>query len=279
MALTGLCWCHQRWNVRREVPLKLWQQVFDKTDADGSGSLDCDEFVQVVTSIKHVKYARAGWVDYDPSQFLSVPLYSVSIPQARAMFLEHAQDFIDLPRFMQVLEHYNLTWGILYEYHQGDDEKAGQASKPGDGGEATRSRALVGAPSHRSLRRGRSFGGSRRSFGGPRPRVTRQRSFSSDVVHNALRAAASIRHVSKNSTDAGNTELGTALASARGLGTLQEGKPSGSDSSLLAAVERHRKLVSHSDSFSSMQAGLRNADSVRGARLTAVPVVIRVFEG
>ena len=36
--------------------------------------------------------------------------------QARSMFLQHAEDYIDLPRFMQVLEHYNLTWCILYHY-------------------------------------------------------------------------------------------------------------------------------------------------------------------
>lgn len=50
----------QRWNNRRAVPLKLWQAVFDETDADGSGSLDCPEFVQCITSIHGVKCVARG---------------------------------------------------------------------------------------------------------------------------------------------------------------------------------------------------------------------------
>ena len=45
----------QSWNNRRAVPLKLWQAVFDATDEDHSGSLDCDEFVSCITSIQNIE--------------------------------------------------------------------------------------------------------------------------------------------------------------------------------------------------------------------------------
>lgn len=35
------------WSNRRELPLKLWREAFDRADLDKSGSIDVDEFVQV----------------------------------------------------------------------------------------------------------------------------------------------------------------------------------------------------------------------------------------
>lgn len=90
--------------------------------------------------------------------------------------------------------------------------------------------------------------------------MVRQRSFSSNVVEQALRAAAVIDQ---------HTEL-VSMGSARGakmFSGVHRGMSDRSRNGMQAAVERHRGLFMHQDSFDCMQAGLRNAESVRGVRV------------
>ena len=190
---------------------------------------------------------------------------SVTVLQARSMFLQHAEDFIDLPRFMQVLEHYNLTWCILFNYQ---DTQEGAAASPDPAGRPGPSRS----PSSDTLLSANMLAGShgspanssskplpvRRSQSGRM--LARQRSFSSEVVDKALRAAASM--------DRGNSVRSVGNRNLFGAGSSARSNVSGP--SMHAAIERHRSLILHQDSFNSMQAGLSHAESVCGRWRVAI---------